>query len=108
MIPAAVPVENFVLFKYGLKQKILPQIIRTLIVIVFGFVLAAFAYGICYFIPDGIGWFILEFFFVTCFAAGVYILCTCRTKEFKYYFELVKNLVLGFIDKIKKTGTDKL
>lgn len=103
----AVPVENFVLFKYGLKQKILPQIIRTLIVIVFGFVLAAFTYGICYFIPDGIGWFILEFFFVTCFAAGVYILCTCRTKEFKYYFELVKNLVLGFIGKIKRTGTDK-
>ena len=95
----AIPVENFVLFKYGLKRNSWHHVMSLLLTTVFAFSLAALTYFICSFIPDGIGWFILEFFFVVLFAAGVYILLTCRTKEFKYYLNLAKSIVGKIIKK---------
>lgn len=89
----AIPVENFVLFKYGLKRSMLGQIVRLLVTTALAVALMALTYFICSFIPDGIGWFILEFIFVVIFAAGVYILLTCRTSEFKYYVGLVKSII---------------
>ena len=88
-----IPVENFVLFKYGLKRNAVPQIIMLFFTTVLAFGLAALTYFICSFIPDGIGWFILEFIFVVIFSTGVYILLTCRTKEFKYYCGLAKSIL---------------
>ena len=96
-IVIAIPIENFVLFKYGLKRNAVSHILSLLLTTALAFGLAALTYFICTFIPDGIGWFILEFFFVVIFAAGVYILLTCRTKEFKYYCILVKNILIKII-----------
>lgn len=93
----AIPVENFVLFKYGLKQNILPQVVNLLMTAILAFGLAALTYYICSFIPDGIGWFVLKFFFVVIFAAGMYVLLTCRTNEFRYYKILVKKIFLKLI-----------
>lgn len=92
-ILVTIPIENIVLFKHGLKKPVMPQFINMGITLVMAVGLAALTYFICSFIPDGIGWFILEFFFVVIFAAGAYILITCRTKEFKYYLELSKKIV---------------
>ena len=90
----AIPIENFVLFKYGLKRNAWHHVMNLLLTTALAFGLAALTYFICSFIPDGIGWFILEFFFVVIFAAGVYILLTCRTKEFKYYCGLAKSIII--------------
>lgn len=93
-IVIAIPIENFVLFKYGLKRNAWHHVMNLLLTTALAFGLAALTYFICSFIPDGIGWFILEFFFVVIFAAGVYILLTCRTKEFKYYCGLAKSIII--------------
>ena len=98
----AIPIENYVLFKYGLKRKITQQVVSLFITFMLSLVLTALTYFICTFIPDGIGWFILEFFFVVIFAAGVYFLLTCRTKEFKYYCGLAKRVILKILKKEEK------
>ena len=100
----AIPIENFVLFKYGLKKNIWPHIASLLITTGLAFGLAALTYFICSFIPDGIGWFILEFFFVVIFAASIYIVLTCRSKEFKYYCNLTKNIFMKLFKRKKETS----
>lgn len=92
-IAIAIPAENFVLFKYGLKRKATGHILRLLGTTALSFALTALTYYICTFIPDGIGWFILEFVFVMLFAIVVFLLLTCRTAEFKYYVGLAKQLI---------------
>ena len=89
----AIPVENIVLFKFGLKCNAAGHVLRLLGTAGLAFALTALTYFICTFIPDGIGWFILEFFFVVIFAAAVYLLLTCRTAEFKYYVGLAKQIL---------------
>ena len=89
----AIPVENYVLFKHGLKRSAAEHVLRLLLTAGFAFALTALVYFICSFIPEGIGWFILEFVFVVVFAAAVYLLLTCRTAEFKYYVALAKQLL---------------
>lgn len=98
-IVIAIPVENFVLFKYGLKQNVLPQVARLLLTTIFAVALTVLTYFICSFIPDGIGWFILEFVFVVFFAAGMYLLLTCRTKEFRYFCGLAKDIMAKVLRK---------
>ena len=88
-----IPIENYILFKHGLKHRVLPQLANMYLTMIFAFALTALTYFICTFIPDGIGWFILEFFFVVIFAAAVYLLLTCRTAEFKYYVGLAKQIL---------------
>ena len=92
-IVIAIPVENFVLFKYGLKRKAMGHVLRLLGTTALSFALTALTYYICTFIPDGIGWFILEFVFVVLFATVIFLLVTCRTAEFKYYVGLSKQLI---------------
>ena len=92
-IVIAIPIESFVLFKFGLKRSAAGYFVRTLLDVVLAVCLTALTYYICTFIPDGIGWFILEFCFVVIFAAVVFLLLTCRTTEFKYYVSLAKQMV---------------
>lgn len=87
-----IPIENYILFKHGLKQKVLPQLLNMFFTMIFAAGLTALTYYICTFIPDGIGWFILEFVFVVFFTTIVYLLVTCRTKEFQYYVGLAKRI----------------
>ena len=89
----SMPIENFVLFKYGLKRKAREHIIKLFLSTILSLGLAVLTFYICSFIPDGIGWFILEFCFVVIFATIVYLLLTCRTPEFKYYMDLTKKLL---------------
>lgn len=89
----AIPIENVVLFKYGLNRNAMPHVLRLIATAGTAIGLMALTYYICSFIPDGIGWFILEFCFVVIFATIVYLLLTCRTPEFKYYMDLTKKLL---------------
>lgn len=89
----AIPIENVVLFKYGLNRNAMPHVLRLIATAGTAIGLTALTYYICSFIPDGIGWFILEFCFVVIFATIVYLLLTCRTPEFKYYMDLTKKLL---------------
>ncbi len=104
-IVIAIPVENFVLFKYGLKRNAWHNVISLLLTAVLAFGLAALTYFICSFIPDGIGWFILEFIFVVIFSTEVYILLTCRTKEFKYYCSLAKSILAKILKRQTKDNS---
>lgn len=89
----AIPIENVVLFKYGLNRNAMPHVLRLIATAGTAIGLMTLTYYICSFIPDGIGWFILEFCFVVIFATIVYLLLTCRTPEFKYYMDLTKKLL---------------
>ena len=90
-------IENFTLYKYGFGgEGLIKQLLTTLSVILFAFVLATVMYWICSYFPKGLGWFILKFIFCVLFAAGVFILVTCRTDEFKYY----RNLAIAILKKL--------
>lgn len=88
----AIPIENFVLFRHGLKQKVTPQFLNLGLTVVVAVGLTALTYYICTFIPDGLGWFVVEAIFCILFSAIVYFVLTCRTKEFRYYHDLAKSI----------------
>lgn len=106
-VTVGIPIEYYVLFKNGLHKPLLPQFVVLLIGIVFAFALTALTYLIGSFIPSGIGWFILRFFFVVIFAVGVFILATFWTPEFKYYKNLAARLLKGFGKKVKSAFSRK-
>lgn len=91
-IIVAIPIENYVIFKYGLKCKIMPHILGLVCTIFCAFVLAAITYSISIFIPNSVGGFILKLIFVSSIAILSYIIFTCKTQEFKYYCGLIKRL----------------
>lgn len=97
----AVPIEIVVFFKQGIKKPLLPQFVSLGAALLFAFALAALTYFIASFIPSGVGWFVLRFVFVVVFAAGVFILATCRTEEFKYYKNLAMTIIKKIVGKIK-------
>ena len=88
----AIPIENIVLFRHGLKQKVTPQFLNLGLTVVVAVGLTALTYYICTFIPDGLGWFVVEAIFCILFSAIVYFVLTCRTKEFRYYLDLAKSI----------------
>lgn len=96
-----IPIETFVLFKKGFNKSLTAQFIGLLAALLFAFALAALTYFIASFIPSGVGWFVLRFVFVVVFAAGVFILATCRTEEFKYYKNLAMTIIKKIVGKIK-------
>lgn len=97
----AMPVENFVLFKQGIHKSLTRQFATLIVASVFAFAVGALGYYINTFIPSGIGWFVLRFFFVVIFAAGAFILATFRMPEFKYYKTLAGRIFKAMIAKIK-------
>lgn len=101
----AIPIENFVLFRYGLKRKAAGQVVSLLATAAMSFLLTALVYYICTFIPVGIGWFILECVFVVVFAAGAFFLLTCRTSEFRYYVGLAKQILKKIFRRGERAAT---
>ncbi len=97
----AIPIETVVFFKQGIKKPLLPQFLNLAVALLFAFALSAATYFIASFIPSGIGWFVLRFVFVVVFAAGVFLLVTCRTPEFKYYKELAIRILRAMFAKLK-------
>lgn len=102
----AVPVENWVLFKQGIHKPLTRQALTLIVTTLFAFAMGAVAYFVGTFIPagtgwSGVGWFVLRFVFVVVFAAGVFILATCRTEEFKYYKNLAMTITKKIVGKIK-------
>ena len=102
----AVPVENWVLFKQGIHKPLTRQALTLIVTTLFAFAMGAVAYFVGTFIPagtgwSGVGWFVLRFVFVVVFAAGVFILATCRTEEFKYYKNLAVTIIKKIVGKIK-------
>ena len=97
----AIPIENVVLFKQGIHKSLTRQFATLIVTTVFAFAVGALGYYINTFIPSGIGWFILRFFFVVVFAAGAFILATCWTPEFKYYKNLAITIMKKLINMIK-------
>lgn len=81
----AVPIENWVLIKRGLHRSFAKQMLLLVGTVIFAFASAAVAYFMTMAIPSGVGWFILRLLICVVFAAGIFILATIRTQEFKYY-----------------------
>ena len=98
----AVPIEDVVLFRFGLQQKVRYQFIRTLVIIGIAAGLAALTYFICTFIPLGIGWFILKAIFVIVFSICLLVVMTFHTPEFKYYLSLSHRLLQKIFRRGKK------
>ena len=81
----AIPTENWVLFKQGLHKPFAKQMLLLVGTVIFAFASAAAAYFMTMAMPSGVGWFILRLLICVVFAAGIFILATIRTQEFKYY-----------------------
>lgn len=81
----AVPIENWVLIKRGLHRSFTKQMLLLVGTVIFAFASAAAAYLMTMAMPSGVGWFILRLLICVVFAAGIFILATIRTQEFKYY-----------------------
>lgn len=102
----AIPIETYTLFKHCLRRKVGGQMLEMTGVLIFAAMVTAVAYSVGTFIPggtgwSGVGWFVLRFVFVVVFAAGVFILATCRTEEFKYYKGLAMAIIKKIVGKIK-------
>ena len=100
-VAIAVPIENIVLFKCGLKCRPWGHILRLAATVALAAGLTALTYFICSFIPDGPGWFVVEALFCMAFSSGIYVLLTCRTPEFAYYVGLARNILRGIFKRKK-------
>ena len=89
----SIPIETAVLFKHGFRKSGIMQILKHfLLLIVAGAVTTGF-YLLCSLLPDGILGLIAEI--AICFIGVplLYILCTFKTDNFKFYKELLKKLL---------------
>lgn len=107
----AIPIEKAVLFRHGMegysiKSRMVRGRLKTTIVnrwliadvfyfigtVIFAVAVGAASYIVCSYMPSGIGGFVLKALFSIIFSAGVFVLATFRTDEFRYYLSLVKRL----------------
>ncbi len=88
----AMPIEDYVLFKYGFKAIAIPCYIRQLIVLI---IASSVAVGLGYILnfPFGILWFILKALIAVSIVVLGYIVCTFKKQEFGYYKTLLKNKI---------------
>lgn len=90
----AMPIEDYVLFKYGFGKSALPHFIRQLTVYAVACATAFVANRLCLLLPTGLLWFIVKACICLALPIGGFLLCTFKTPEFSYYKNLVKSKIL--------------
>lgn len=90
----AMPIEDYVLFRYGFKKRAFPHFVKQTAVFAVGCASAFVANRLCLLLPAGWLWFAVKV--CVCFALPVfgYILCTFKTSEFGYYKTLFRRKIL--------------
>lgn len=89
----AVPIETFVLFKFGLKKSFFIQMLYDAGTLVFGAILTLLCLFICSYLPQGTLWFLLRGVICIAVSAGAYVLFTFTTDEFKYFVRLAGKIL---------------
>ncbi|MCH5142258.1 MAG: hypothetical protein J1G07_00885 [Clostridiales bacterium] len=89
----SIPIETAVLFKHGFHKSCLKQILKTFILLLVAAAATAGFYLLCSLLPGGIWGLIAEI--AICFVGVplLYILCTIKTSNFKFYKELAAKLL---------------
>ena len=89
----SIPIETAVLFKHGFHKSCLKQILKTFILLLVAAATTAGFYLLCSLLPGGIWGLIAEI--AICFVGVplLYILCTIKTGNFKFYKELAAKLL---------------
>lgn len=100
----AVPIENIVLFKYGLKTNVVPQVLHLCIVFISGIVLGSLTYLICSLLPAGVLWLIIKALICVILSVGVFVLVTFKNGAFKYYLDIIKKIFLKLKRKTRKSA----
>ena len=87
-------IEPYVLYKYGLEQKVLKYFIKYGIYTVIGLIVAAITFAICNTIKDiTIINFIIKMIICLIVPNLIFYIIFKNTEEFKYYLDLIKNIV---------------
>ncbi len=103
----ALPIENIVLFKYGLggkNKKLVVQFIRLASVIVLSFITAFIGMWLCSLLGDGLINFAIKAIICVAVASILYLAITFRTDGCKYYVRMFKGLIVKIFKKLKKSS----
>ena len=103
----AIPIENIVLYKYGLNKPVRYQFLSSILTIVLAAGLTAFTYFLCSFLPEGIGWFILRALICVLISCVFYFGLTFKTQEFIYYKNLGKSILKKLLCKRSNDKVDR-
>ena len=89
----SIPIETAVLFKHGFHKSCLMQILKTVILLLVAAAVTTGFYLLCSLLPKGIWGLIAEI--AICFVGVplLYILCTFKMGNFKFYKDLAKKLL---------------
>lgn len=97
----SIPIETAVLFKHGFNKSYWVQILKTFLLLIVAAAATAAFYLLCSLLPNGVLGLIAEI--AICFVGVplLYILCTFKTGNFKFYKDLAKKLL-----KRRKSATE--
>ena len=97
----ALPIESFVLFKYGFsnaKKDMFKHLFSVLCIVLVAGVICVLVYTVCSFLPQGIIGFVLKAIVSICIVTAIFVVATFRSEHFQYY----KNMALGIFKRIFK------
>lgn len=103
----AIPIENIVLYKYGLNKPVRYQFLSSILTIVLAAGLTALTYFLCSFLPEGIGWFILRALICVLISCVFYFGLTFKTQEFIYYKNLGESILKKLLCKRSNDKVDR-
>lgn len=89
----AMPVEKWALFRKGFNISSKKYVLIDILIIIFTAIMSVVMYFITNLIGDGVGNFILKLLLCITIPNIIFILLTFRTKEFKYYFSLIRKIL---------------
>ena len=97
----ALPIESFVLFKYGFagaKKDMCKHLLSVVCSVISAGAICLLTYTVCSLLPQGFIWFVLKVVISVCIVTGIYIVATFRSEHFRYY----KNMALGIVKRVFK------
>lgn len=107
LLAATVWVEPKVLFKHGFEISSKSFFLKYLLKFILCVIITSLTYFVCSFLGDGIAMFICKMLICLVLPNVILFLIFFRTKEFKYYANLIKKLFSSIKNKIKKRKGDK-
>lgn len=85
----AMPIEDYVVFKYGFGKNALPHYLMQIFIFVISCAIAFAVNRLCALLPLGLGWFCLKAVICITIPIVLYLGVTFKTEEFSYYKALL-------------------
>ena len=85
----AMPIEDYVVFKYGFGKNALPHYLMQILIFVISCAVAFAVNRLCALLPLGLGWFCLKAVICITIPVVLYLGVTFKSEEFSYYKALL-------------------